>query len=83
MEDKKNKNLVHNIKKTWKEIYNDYKKKGLVKETFVANDRLLYIGLTIIIFALVISAYDVIFYDDSPKGNIQINDLQDLKRILN
>jgi hypothetical protein len=64
-------NLAYNLRETWLGVITDIKKEGLRKDIFTKNHRLLYIGFTIVLFTLLIYAYDVFIADAGPVNQQQ------------
>lgn len=58
--------IIFNVKRTWFDIYDDYNKNGSQIQILDKGDRLFYIGLTLIFFALALYAVYVLFdFDES------------------
>lgn len=73
-------NLVYNIRTTWSGLLDDIKKYGFKYDgLFTKDDRLLYIGITIILLAIVIYAYDIMMGKDEEIRVVRLSDLKDLK----
>lgn len=53
--------IIFNVKRTWFDIYDDFGKNGTQIQILYKGDRLFYIGLTLIFFALMLYAVYVLF----------------------
>lgn len=53
--------ILFNIRKTWFDIYDDYQIYGPNIQLLDKNDRLFYLGLTILFFAFVLYAIYILF----------------------
>lgn len=62
--------ILFSIKNTWFNIFDDYTKFGLSLKLIDVDDRLFYIGLTFIFFALTLYALYVLFdFEEVPNTN--------------
>jgi len=62
--------ILIGIKDTWFGLFDDLLQQKFFTETFIRDNRIFYIGLTIVIFVIVIYLYNMIFSDfDSSKVN--------------
>lgn len=64
-------NLAYNLRKTWLGIITDIRRDGLQKSIFLKDHRLLYIGFTIVLFTLLVYAYDIFMNEEEVKNQQQ------------
>ncbi len=77
--------LAYNLKQAWFGILSDIKDNGFRKEVFTKDNRLLYIGFTVILFTLIIFAYDIFIIGDDERDDFKpqyaMVPLNDLRRM--
>jgi hypothetical protein len=61
--------IIFNVKRTWFDIYDDFNLTGMSINIVNKGDRLFYIGLTLIFFALTLYAVYVLFDFDENNNN--------------
>lgn len=65
--------IIFNVKQTWFDIYDDFDKNGTQIQILDKGDRLFYIGITLIFFALALYAIYVLFdFDEGVKNNEKV-----------
>ena len=67
--------IIINIKDAWFEILDDLLQQDFTLETLTRNNRLFYIGLTIIIIFIAIYLYDILTEDDIPEPTKEIKEI--------
>lgn len=64
--------ILFNLKRTWFEIYDDFLKNGISVQIFDKGDRLFYIGITFLFFALTLYAIYVLFdFEENSNKDIK------------
>lgn len=61
--------IIFNVKQTWFDIYDDLNKYGFQIQILDKGDRMFYLGLTLIFFALTLYAIYVLFDFDDDVNN--------------
>lgn len=63
--------IIIGVKDTWFNLLDDLLQKRFTLDTFTKNNRLFFIGLTVIVIVIIIYLYDMLTTDEPPKNNIK------------